>query len=65
MVVVFGEVSSSFLGQSYGALNAASESSAQAQSIATLFEQIGYKGVSVDRSKSQRHMLSGAGRGVS
>ena len=41
------------------------ESSAQAQSIGTLFKQIGLRGVSVDMSKSQRHTRSGAGRGVS
>ena len=40
-----------------------SESSAQAQSIGTLFEQIGLR--SADMSKSQRHTHSGAGRGVS
>ena len=42
-----------------------SESSAQAQSIGTLFEQIGLRGGSVDMSKSQRLTRSGAGRGVS
>ena len=36
---------------------------AQAQSIGTLFEQIGLRGGSVDMSKSQRHTSSGAGRG--
>ena len=41
------------------------ESSAQAQSIGTLFEQIGLRGGSVDMSKSQRHTRTGAGRGVS
>ena len=40
-----------------------SKSSAQAQSIGTLFEQIGLRGGSVDMSKSQRHTSSGAGRG--
>ena len=45
--------------------NISSESSAQAQSIGTLFEQIGLRGGSVDMSKSQRHTPSGAGRGVS
>ena len=43
--------------------NISSESSAQAQSIGTLFEQIGLR--SADMSKSQRHTHSGAGRGVS
>ena len=46
----------------YGIL---AEASAQAQSIGTLFEQIGLRGGSVDMSKSQRHTRSGAGRGVS
>ena len=54
-----------FSGQLPRILNIPSESSAQAQSIATLFKQIGYKWGSVDMSKSQRHTRSGAGRGVS
>jgi len=41
------------------------ESSAQAQSIGTLFEQIGLRGGSVDMSKSQRHTRLCAGNGVS
>jgi hypothetical protein len=40
-------------------------SSAQAQSIGTLFEQIRSRGGSVDMSKSQRHTRSGAGHGSS
>ena len=40
------------------------ESSAQAQSIGTLFKQIGLMGGSVDMSKCQRHTRSGAGCGV-
>ena len=47
-------------------LSISAEFSAQAQSIGTLFEQIGLsKGVFVGMSKSQRHTCSGAGRGVS
>ena len=52
-------------GHSYENLNISSESSAQTQSIGTLFEQIGFRGGSVDMSKSQRHTRSGAGQGVS
>jgi len=37
----YGGVSTFFLDHSHGILNISSESSAQAQSIATLFEQIG------------------------
>jgi len=54
-----------FLGLFYEILNISAESSAQAQSIGTLFEQSGYRGWSADMSKSQRHTRSGAGRGVS
>ena len=57
--------SKKLLGHSYRILNISSESSAQAQSIGTLFGQIGLRGGSVDMSKSQRHTRSGAGRGVS
>jgi hypothetical protein len=53
------------LGHSYKIKNISSESSAQAQSIGTLFKQIGLMGGSVDMSKCQRHTRSGAGRGVS
>jgi len=54
-----------FLGYFYEFLNISAESSAQAQSIGTLFEQIGSRGGSVDMSKSQARTHSGAGRGVS
>ena len=57
--------SKSLLGHSYKILNTSAESSAQAQSIDTLFEQIRFGGGPVDMSKSQRHTRSGAGRGVS
>ena len=60
-----GGSSNFFLGHFYGISNRSAESSAQAQSIGTLFEQIGLRGGSVDMSKSQRHTRSGAGRGVS
>jgi hypothetical protein len=53
------------LGHSFKMLNISSESPAQAQSIGTLFEQIGLRRGSVDMSKSQRHTRLGAGRGVS
>jgi hypothetical protein len=52
------------MGHSYKILIILSESSAQAQSIGTLYRQIGLRGGSVDMSKSQRHTHSGAGRGV-
>jgi len=39
-----GEVSKDFLGHFYGILNISSESSAQTQSIGSLFEQIGLRG---------------------
>ena len=54
-----------FLGHCLGIINTSAESSAQAQSIGTLFEQIGSRGGSVDMSKSQARTHSGAGRGVS
>jgi len=57
--------SKNLLSHFYIILNILAESSAQAQSIGTLFEQIGLRGGSVDMSKSQRHTRSGAGRGVS
>jgi hypothetical protein len=53
------------LGHFQGTVNKSLESSAQAQSIGTLFEQIGLRGGAVDMSKSQRHTRLGAGRGVS
>jgi hypothetical protein len=59
--------SKNLLGHS-GFVNISSESSAQARSIETFFEQIGLKGGSVDMSKSQRHTRvrhTRAGRGVS
>jgi hypothetical protein len=62
---VFGPPSKNLLGHSYENLNPSAESSAQAQSTGTLFEQIGLRRGSVDLSKSQRHTRSGAGRGVS
>ena len=66
MVLVFlGGVSSFFWGNFHGILNMSSESLAQAQSIATLFEQIVLKGGSVDMSTSQRHARLGTGRRVS
>ena len=61
----FGPPLQSLLGHSYETLNISSESSAQTQSIGTLFEQIGVREGSVDMSKSQRHTRLGAGRGVS
>ena len=61
----FGPPLQSLLGHSYETLNISSESSAQTQSIGTLFEQIGLREGSVDMSKSQRHTRLGAGRGVS
>jgi hypothetical protein len=48
----------------FGNFNISSESSAQAQSIGTLFGQIGLRGGTVDMSNSQRHTRLGAGRGV-
>ena len=60
----FGPPYQNFMGHSYAILNTSSESSAQVQSIGTLFEQIGLRGGAVDMSKSQRHTRLGAGRGV-
>jgi len=57
--------SKKFLGHFYEILNKLAESSALAQSIGTLFEQIGLRAGSVDISKSQRRTRSSAGRGVS
>jgi len=53
------------LGHSYEILNIPLEFLAQAQSIGTLFEQIGLSEGVVDMSKSQRHTWSGAGHGAS
>ena len=41
VIVFLGGVSSFFLGHSHGILNISSESPAQAQLVATLFEQTG------------------------
>ena len=41
VIVFFGGVSKTFLGHFYGISNISSETSVQAQLIATLFEQIG------------------------
>ena len=61
----FWEGSKIFQGRSYENLNTSAEFSAQAQSIGTLYAQIGLRGGSVYMKKSQRHTRSGAGRGVS
>ena len=45
------------LGHSYIILNIFAESSAQAQSIGTLFERIGLRGGFVDMSKSEARAL--------
>jgi len=62
---LFGGDLQFILGNFHRILDISAESLAQAQSIATRFEQIGQKWGSVDMSKSQRHTRSGAGRGVS
>ena len=54
-----------FPGPLHNILNISTESSAQAQSIGTLFEEIRLNGGSVDKPTSQRQMRLGAGRGVS
>jgi len=57
--------SKNLLGHFYKFLDISSESSAQAQSIGTLFGQIGLRAGSVtDMSNSQRHARLGVGRGV-
>jgi hypothetical protein len=61
----FGPPLQKFTGSLLQNLNTSSESSAQAQSIGTLFKQIGSRGGSAVVFKSQRHTRSGAGRGVS
>ena len=64
----FDPPSRNLLGHSYGILNISSESSAQAQSIGNLFEQIGLRGGgSVDSSIGQReaHTLRCRPRGES
>ena len=52
-----GEGSSLFLVKFHGILNMSSESSAEARSIGTLFEQIGLRGVCGHVQKSEAHAL--------
>jgi len=49
----FGPPLQNFTGHSYEIKNIASESSAQAQSIGTLFDQIGLRGGQVQKSEAQ------------
>ena len=57
--------SKNLLGHFYEIVNTSSKPLAQAQSIGTLFGQIGVRGGSVDMSNSLRQTRLGAGRGVS
>jgi len=55
VIVFWGGVSSFFLGHSYKILNISSESSAQAQSIATFLSELGKRVGLWTFPKSQRH----------